>query len=367
MATAQIRLEAGRLQALFYGGRYHDAIAAFDRVKVLGDELLEAGGGTEDLANILAQTYRNAADSFRFTGRTVSYLGLARRALELAERATRDRPGDLAATRTRLMASFAASDALWLNGRLDEARRVFEQGIVFGEARMIEHPRDVELRLYLADVEGMLGDIEKSQGRPAEGLKIRRSAAEALGALAREHPLLIRVRARWANHLYNLSQLQTDLGRYAEAERSARTSIEVSEALAREVPSSSSSRVRVGERYGALGKVLLKVGSHAEGLAMLRKAVEIMETSDDSNDLYNLACTLALASTVSEPGEGAAAAERQDRDRDRAAATIRRAIKMGFTNAEVFKNDPDFDSLRSRPDFQALLMDLAFPVDPFGP
>ena len=32
----------------------------------------------------------------------------------------------------------------------------------------------------------------------------------------------------------------------------------------------------------------------------------------------------------------------------------------------MLKTDPDFDSLRSRPDFQALLMDLAFPADPFS-
>ena len=38
---------------------------------------------------------------------------------------------------------------------------------------------------------------------------------------------------------------------------------------------------------------------------------------------------------------------------------------MGFADCGA-KTDPDFDPLRSRPDFQALLMDLAFPVDPFA-
>jgi eukaryotic-like serine/threonine-protein kinase len=365
-ATAQVRLEAGRLQALANGGRYPEAIAAFDRVKVIGEELLSAGRGTEDLANILARMYCFAADVFQNTGRTDSSVGVARRAQELAERATRDRPGELAAARTRLLASNATTDAVLLNGRVDEARRVCEQGIAFGKARMIEHPRDVELRLSTANLEGELGLIEKIQGRPVEAVKMIRSAADALGALAREHPPLIRVRSRWADNLVLVSQLQTDLGLYADAEQSARVSLEAYEALAREVPSSSMYRQRVGLGYGTLGKVLLKVGSDAEGLTMLRKAVEILKTSDDSFVLYNLACALALASTISNPGEGAAAAERQRLDADWAVATIQRAIKTGFKYTDMFKTDPDFDSLRLRPDFQALMADLSFPSNPFS-
>jgi hypothetical protein len=125
-------------------------------------------------------------------------------------------------------------------------------------------------------------------------------------------------------------------------------------------------RQRVGLGYGTLGKVLLKVGSHAEGLTMLRKAVEILKTSDDAFILYNLACALALASTISDPEEGAAADERQRRDADRAVAIIRSAIKTGFKYSDMFKTDPDFDSLRSRPDFQALMADLSFPSNPFS-
>ena len=43
-----------------------------------------------------------------------------------------------------------------------------------------------------------------------------------------------------------------------------------------------------------------------------------------------------------------------------------RAIALGFINASLFRNDPDLDSLRSRPDFQALMMDVVFPSDPFA-
>jgi hypothetical protein len=177
---------------------------------------------------------------------------------------------------------------------------------------------------------------------------------------------LIRVRANWAAKLFNLSALQTDVGRFAEAEQSARTSIQVYEALVVEVPSRLLFRRKLGWSYGALGKALLKARSRGEALAELRKSVALLEASDDPWDLYNKACYLALASTVADPAEGPRAVERQRLDADRAVATLRRDIELGFTDSATLKNDPDFDSLRARPDFQALLMDLASPAKPFA-
>jgi serine/threonine-protein kinase len=366
-ATAQVRLQAGRLQALRDGGWFQEAIAAFDRAKGLGETLLEAGGGSADLPEILARTYHNAASVFRNTGRIDHALGAALRAHKLAERATDDRPGDLAVARTRLDVSRLASESLVTKGQADEARRLCEKGIAFGKTQIEKHPRDVEMRMYLATLEFTLSNLEATKGRRLEALKSMRSATDTLGPLVRENPLLTRARWFWAGSLNNLSWLQTDLGQYAEAEQSARRAIDLFEALGREVPSMSIYRMKAGWGYGALGKVRLRAGASGEGLAMLRKAVAILEPSVEPWDLYNQACFLALASTVRDPAEGPTAADRQRRDAERAVARIRRVTEMGFANSDVLENDPDPDSLRSRPDFQALVMDVAFPAEPFAP
>jgi hypothetical protein len=125
-------------------------------------------------------------------------------------------------------------------------------------------------------------------------------------------------------------------------------------------------RVKAAIGYSSLGKARLKAGSRSEALALFRKSEAILETSDHPAHLGQLACLLALASTVVDPAEGAASAERQRRDAERAMAMLRRAIGKGMANTSLF-SDPDFDSLRSRPDFQALLLDLSFPADPFAP
>jgi hypothetical protein len=46
--------------------------------------------------------------------------------------------------------------------------------------------------------------------------------------------------------------------------------------------------------------------------------------------------------------------------------TLRRAIAAGFGLLDGLLTDPDLDPLRSRPDFQLLLMDLAMPRKPFA-
>src|SRR5262249_38378717 len=161
---------------------------------------------------ILARVYLSAVSVFRQTGRNDDALRAALRAYELAERTTRDRPGDLSAARTRLYATTAAVDRLvQAKGHADRARRVCEQGIAFGKARVREHPRDIEMRLHLAHLEFDLGYLEKTKGHPGDALKIVRSAADTLGALARENPLMIEPRSNWGIALHQLSQLQTDL------------------------------------------------------------------------------------------------------------------------------------------------------------
>ena len=60
LATAQFRLEAGRLQALRDDGQHPAAIAASERAIRIGEALLAARLGTDDLPEILARTYNSA-------------------------------------------------------------------------------------------------------------------------------------------------------------------------------------------------------------------------------------------------------------------------------------------------------------------
>jgi hypothetical protein len=52
--------------------------------------------------------------------------------------------------------------------------------------------------------------------------------------------------------------------------------------------------------------------------------------------------------------------------RGRAVELLRQAEAHGYRNIAEISREPAFDSIRSRPDFKLLMMDLAIPVDPFA-
>jgi serine/threonine-protein kinase len=366
ITTARIRLESHRLQVLFASGQYAEALTAFNRTSKLWEALLAAGGGTEEFTEIMARTLTTAGSLFRATNRVEDAVRVSRQAYELAEQAVGGHPGDLAAARTYLDTSSWTAELLWVTGRLDEARQLCLKSIPFGESLLREHPRDFELRRALAALNLDLSAFEGLRGRQHDRLELARKAADIDGALAREYPMSIRARQGWAATLADLSQAQSEFDLHAEAEQSARTSIELYEGLSREVPSNSNLRYRTALSRSFLGRAQLLAGKHVEALVTLRNALKILETSEDPIHKYATACSLALASTIRDPAEGPAGADRRRRDADRAVNSIRRAIELGWAGVSDLKTDLDVASLRGRADFQAILMDLSFPADPFA-
>jgi hypothetical protein len=86
----------------------------------------------------------------------------------------------------------------------------------------------------------------------------------------------------------------------------------------------------------------------------------------DPVDFYNLACGHAqLAGIATLPGSGMTAAEGRT-EAERAMQWLGRAIAAGYRNVALMRKDPDLKPLLSRLDFQLLMMDLAFPSEPFA-
>ena len=47
-------------------------------------------------------------------------------------------------------------------------------------------------------------------------------------------------------------------------------------------------------------------------------------------------------------------------------AGLRQAVTMGYRNPDAYRTESALDPLRNRPDFRALMMDLAFPAQPLA-
>jgi eukaryotic-like serine/threonine-protein kinase len=76
-------------------------------------------------------------------------------------------------------------------------------------------------------------------------------------------------------------------------------------------------------------------------------------------------CHAELASVAGLPGSGVPAIERP-LEAGRALELLRQAVAKGFRQLDWLRSESALDSLRSRSDFQLLLLDLAMPADPFA-
>lgn len=88
-----------------------------------------------------------------------------------------------------------------------------------------------------------------------------------------------------------------------------------------------------------LGGLYTKVGRVADGLKMDRKLVRLLP--DNATAHYNLACSLALS-----------------KRRADALRSLKRAVALGYDDADWMTQDPDLDDLKKLPEFTQLLEQL---------
>jgi eukaryotic-like serine/threonine-protein kinase len=122
---------------------------------------------------------------------------------------------------------------------------------------------------------------------------------------------------------------------------------------------------------GGLGTLQSHAGRKAEALRSLRRALELWATVElvQPGDLYNLACVHSQCGALIGGGRRPLSPEeRVERDShwEQAMAALRRALATRAAVSAWLRQDPDLDPLRPREDFRLLMMDLAFPADPFS-
>ena len=262
---------------------------------------------------------------------------------------------------------------------VEQADRAFEQvfrrgeelareGMLDGKITLIEHGTMLNNDVAVGIFDPLVAR-ETSRRRPAKALRARQvqlAIWDAIIPYSRDDAVLAQNRM---NVLLETAELQHQAGQESEALATIRRT----EGLASELLGKQPDDIgRLTEWALDLARVA-RQERRAEGAAHLETRATCLEacrrlerhpelTTDWS--LYGLACCYSMLSEVVPDDQASSSSERVAMA-DQAIATLRRAVVAGLKDAGHMRLDTKLDSIRGRPDFQNMLLDLDFPVDPF--
>jgi serine/threonine-protein kinase len=345
-------------------GRVSEAIRDFQRARKQISELSVAHPASASYALDLAVVETNFGLLQFNSGNLAEALSCFCTARDVMERLVRDHP---------MVTRYQRSFAQYLNnvgvvqksmGRTDEALASYRRARDLQERLVHEYPTVNEYRRALAGTYSNLGLLHQEGGDLDGALEDLGRARDHQEKLVRSEPGFPRYRRDLALTLTNMGPVLNAVGRREEALRTLEQAIDLQRPLGDANPSMLMYQSDLSMSYVSLGIVQRALGRRDEARQSLQQARERLDRLPrlGSNDRLTLATILAQSIPIAEEG-GMNDGRRLG---DQAIEQLRTAIRNGYANIHALRNDPALDPLRDRLDFQALLLDLAFPVDPFA-
>jgi serine/threonine-protein kinase len=406
-------LEAGRLLA--ETGRADEGLVASDRARAILQKLAEDHPAVVRYRDALARAHHYTGDLHWSVGRYAEAAESHGQAQAIWEALARADP-----TIVRFLDDQARSDH-YRGVNLANLGCTVEAMASYDRARSIlqelagNHPAIIQFQRDLAECHDNLGILLSQTNHPAEAMTsydraraIRQKLADAnpavtvfqsdlarchtnigllLSGMARmdealaEHGRAVAILQRLAADNPAVTEFQSDLannhnetgdvlrlvGRTAEAQASYKRGLVTLEGLVRANPIVARDQKRLVQCLKGLGATQFAVGRTADAVAIWRRATAIGDRLGFTGEaLYYLACCHALLVGVAGATGSGLSADAGPAERERALEILRRAVAAGYRDVARMRRDPDLDPLRSHLAFQLLLMDLAFPADPFA-
>jgi serine/threonine-protein kinase len=335
-------------------GPPEEAAASYKQAVSLGEELRKNHPANAEFLRELTLSYRGA--------------GLLPQAIDVGEKLVRDHPAvpgyqdDLA--RCYFLLGVEHENA----GRLDQARKYADRAHTIRETLVREHPTDPYFESGLAGSLANLSRLEEYSGRPVEALRLYEQCFRIISRAARENPAVEILQSRLAGSYTLLAHLLHDNGRNADAVEPAKQGLAMMVPAAREHSANWESQLFLAWSHIEVAKAQLWEGQPGQAMESFRRAMAIAEhppqLSDDpaleSLTHFFRARVWALRSAAVGPGKTrlSKAEEAEQRSHaDRAMEALKQSTP-GFLHAGILKYENEFDALKPREAFQALIREL---------
>jgi eukaryotic-like serine/threonine-protein kinase len=296
--------------------------------------------------------------------------------------------------------------------RRAEIESKYDQALLILRKLVVEQPRVVEYQSELAGLMMSLGALYSRTGRPDQAEAANEKAIAIQRRLTDDHPDRVDFADELGLSYYSMSYMKQLKRDFQGAHDWANRAIQAFETSLRREPRRADIKELLGFAFHARAQALTDQYRAAEALRDWDRAIELADKDEErihsltaSRALvlayqgetrravaaiaavprtgaysgvifYNEACIFALAAAAaaaandvtSSPEHRAALVEQYAA---RAMSALAEARRLGYfrdaSKVANIRSDRDVDALRARPDFQVLLLDLAFPTDPFAP
>jgi serine/threonine-protein kinase len=352
-------------------GRLQDAVRSLEAVSVVLGPLTASEPPDVRAQVTVALSYLNLATWYQNVGRADEGVAACRRAAGIFGRLGASDPA-LVRAQVGLIGSLVnEGNSQRQLGRTGEAISSYRRALEVIEAWRAADPDQTRYRRWRCTAHDAIGRTSEQMGRLDEALDaFRRARADAAALAADPQSSIRQLGMVWLADVYeSIVRVLRRAGHPDGSLEFARKALDVRQGLAADLDadpqrdpfSAAMNTTRMGDLQRGLGQP-------SEAARSFRKARSYYRGKLGGADLYNLACLESLTSALAGDVGRLTPPERADvaGAADRAVDLVRRAIVAGYRDLVTMDADTDLDPIRSRPDFQSLMRDLAFPADPFA-
>jgi tetratricopeptide (TPR) repeat protein len=224
-------------------------------------------------------------------------------------------------------------------------------------------PEVAAYRDALANLIHHIGMFELRAGKPAEALGLLEDSRALQEQLLQGQPGNPNFLTDLGGVLNDCGMALAALGRHEDALQLYQTAITHQRRVLGSYPRFPRSRRFLSIHYQSLSQSLRALGQPSEAAEAAHEGLRTR--SDDPGYVYDMACELSLCVSLGS-GKDDEAHAGHDRYARWAVDALRQAVTAGFRDFAHMRVDKDLDPLRGRTDFQLLMMDFAFPPNPFA-
>jgi serine/threonine-protein kinase len=349
-------------------GHPDEALAMLRLARNDQEALVGVAGAAPEARRDLAATISHIGVVLSQKGRQGEALAQYRIGLAIRQELADDHPAVTAFRRGVAWNHHQIGILLGETGRPAEALAEFGAALAIRQKLAADNPTVTVLRSELAWVHHSTGLLLTRSGQPAESMSSYHEELAILEKLTEQNPGITAYRSSLANAAIDAASALLSLGRRAEARALCERAVGLNEAIMRAEPQTPEYHGRLAESLMRRGQAQRAEGDAAGAAADWRRAVAIFDglPSPSGESRVLAACFSAgLAGIAGSPGSRVSAAEGQA-EAEKAIDLLRRAVALGIRDLAWLRTEAMLDPLRARPDFQALLMDLAMPEDSFA-